>query len=142
VKALTISGNDRRIIYVSNLFGGKTHDYTMMKTEFDTQTTWFNTIDTLADLGFLGANRDYGQNAKIVLPHKKPRNSKNNPAPQLSDEQKHANQAHAKRRVIVEHAIGGMKHFHCLSHRVRNQSMSLIDQFLGVAAGLWNFKIA
>jgi hypothetical protein len=60
----------------------------------------------------------------------------------LSDEQKHANQAHAKRRVIVEHAIGGMKHFHCLSHRVRNQSMSLIDQFLGVAAGLWNFKIA
>jgi len=81
---------------VSNLYGGKTHDYTMMKTEFDTKKTWFNTIDVLADLGFFGAPRDYGAKAKILLPHKKPRKSKNNPSPQLTDEQKRANRVHAK----------------------------------------------
>ncbi len=142
MKALTISGDDRRIIYVSNLFGGKTHDFAMMKSEFDTQEAWFNTIDVLVDLGFLGANREYGEKANILLPHKTPRKSKSNPSPQLTDEQKQANRAHAKRRVVVEHAIGGMKHFHCLSHRVRNQSTSLIDQFLGVSAGLWNFRVS
>ena len=30
--------------------------------------------------------------------------------------------------------------FHCLTHRIRQHSMSLIDQFFGLLAGLWNFK--
>jgi hypothetical protein len=60
----------------------------------------------------------------------------------LTEEQEKANKAHAQKRVVVEHAIGGMKHFHCLTHRVRNQSVLFIDQFLGLGAGLWNFKIA
>lgn len=142
MKALVITQTDRFILYLSHLFGGHTHDYTMMKTEFDIQQPWFNKVTVLADLAFLGVNRDYDEHAKIILPHKKPRKSKRTPFPELTDPQKHANRAHAKRRVIVEHAIGGMKHFHCLTHRIRNQSTSLIDEFLGIAAGLWNFKIA
>ena len=113
----------------------------MLKTEFDTAQPWFSTKTTLVDLGFLGAARDYGKEAKIILPHKKPRKSKNNPSPTLTGTQKIANRAHAKRRVVVEHAIGGMKQFHCLMHRMRNQSIPLMDQFLGLSAGLWNFKI-
>ena len=85
---------------------------------------------------------NYGKTAKIILPHKTPRKSKKNPSPTLTEEQKKANKAHSQKRVAVEHAIGGMKHFHCLTHRVRNQSVSFIDQFLGLGAGLWNFKIA
>ena len=118
------------------------HDYTMMKTEFDVELPWFKKKTMLADLGFLGANKDYGPESKIVLPHKKPRKSKNNPSPALTEEQEKTNKAHAQKRVVVEHAIGGMKHFHCLTHRVRNQSVLFIDQFLGLGAGLWNFKIA
>lgn len=114
----------------------------MMKTEFDVEVPWFTQKPILADLGFLGANKDYGATAKISLPHKRPRKSKNNPSPNLSEKQKKANHAHSKKRVIVEHAIGGMKHFHCLTNRVRNQSVSFIDQFLGLGAGLWNLKIS
>jgi hypothetical protein len=48
----------------------------------------------------------------------------------------------AKVRIFVEHAIGGMKHFHCLTHRIRNQSTSLMNQFFLLSAGLWNVKIS
>ncbi len=137
-----ISGPDRSIAYISHFFGGHVHDYTMMKTEFDAIIPWISKKTVLADLGFLGANKDYGQKAKIELPHKRRRKSKNNPSPTWTEEQKKTNYAHAKRRVTVEHAIGGMKQFHCLTHRVRNQSVSFVDQFLGLGAGLWNFKIA
>jgi hypothetical protein len=112
----------------------------MMKTEFDVKLPWFKKNDA-GRSRILGVNKDYGPKSKIVLPHKKPRKSKKNPSPALTDEQEKANKAHAQKRVVVEHAIGGMKHFHCLTHRVRNQSVLFIDQFLGLGAGLWNFKI-
>jgi hypothetical protein len=127
---------------MSHLFGGHVHDYCMMKAEFDTHLSWFLTVTLLADLGFLGANKDYGAQADIRLPHKKPRKSKNNPSPELTEAQKNENRVHSQKRIVVEHAIGGMKHFHCLTHRIRNQSTSFIDQLLGLGAGLWNFKIA
>jgi hypothetical protein len=60
--------------------------------------------------------------------------------PLHTDIQKQENRAHSKIRVAVENAIGGMKHFYCLTHRIRNHSTELIDQFFGLSAGLWNFK--
>ena len=94
------------------------------------------------DLGFLGADKEYNCAEKILLPNKKPRKSKNNPEPRLTDEQKQENKELSKVRVFVEHAIGGMKHFHCLVHRIRSQSTSTINQFLSLSAGLWNLKIS
>ena len=138
VKSLVISTQDKNIVYISSVYGGCTHDYTMMKECFPTSESWFDKIDALADLGFLGASKDYS--ASISLPHKKPRKSKSNPSPQLTDIQKQENRAHSKIRVAVENAIGGMKHFYCLTHRIRNHSTELIDQFFGLSAGLWNFK--
>ena len=142
IKALAISGQNKRIIYLSQIFGGRTHDYTMMKNDFDPEKPWFFQVTLRADLGFLGADKDYGCLADIRLPHKKPRKSKNNPSPELTQEQKNENRAHSSLRIAVEHAIGGMKRFHCLTHRIRNQSASMIDHFFGLSAGLWNFSIA
>ncbi|MBK1642932.1 hypothetical protein CKO12_13855 [Chromatium okenii] len=95
-----------------------------------------------ADLGFLGLVNDYGFKSDIRLPNKKPRKSKNNLSPELTKQQKIENRAHAQRRIFVEHSIGGMKHFHCLTHRIRSQSNVIMDQFFGLAAGLWNFNIS
>jgi hypothetical protein len=36
------------------------------------------------------------------------------------------NRNHAKTRVPVEHAIGWMKAFHCLTHRIRKAMSALI----------------
>ncbi len=111
-----------------------------MKDTFDIDISWFPNVKVNLDLGFMGADKDYGTN--IFLPHKKPRKSKNNPLPTLTDRQKKENKEHSRSRIVVENAIGGMKAFFCLTDRIRNHSSDLINQFVGVSAGLWNLKIA
>lgn len=112
-----------------------------MKAVFDPARTWFESSTVWLDLGFLGAINDYGNKADICLPHKKPRKSKCNPDPMLTPVQKKANKRQAAIRVVVEHAIGGMKTFHCLMHRIRNHLDHFVDYFFALSAGLWNFKI-
>jgi len=43
-------------------------------------------------------------------------------------------------RVLVEHAIGGMKVFRVLPFRLRNHLKHLADDFIFATAGLWNLK--
>ena len=140
LKSLIISSPHQKIIYLSSIYGGCNHDYSIMKDCFPTTESWFDETDVFVDLGFLGAQKDYG--SAIFIPHKKPRKSKKNPSPQLTDTQKQENRAHSKIRIAVENAIGGMKHFYCLNHRIRNHSVELIDRFFGISAGLWNLKIS
>jgi hypothetical protein len=112
-----------------------------MKQTFNPKLNWFHKVRVWLDLGFQGAVKEYGSKAQIYLPYKRPRKSKKNPDAQLTDAQIKHNRHHAKTRVPVEHAIGGMKTFHCLTHRIRNHSDSLIEYFFWLSAGLWNFKI-
>jgi len=130
------------VLFASPLFGGSVHDHTVLKKLFDPDLSWFKNLTVRLDLGFWGAKKDYRASAHIILPHKKPRKSKRNPAPKLTNKQRKENHQQAKTRVIVEQAIGGLKHFHCLTHRLRNQSTSLMNQLFLLSAGLWNFKIA
>ena len=98
-------------------------------------------IIVLVDLGFQGILSDYeGQN--IFIPFKKPRKSKRNPDPKLTDEQKAVNQALAKIRVLAENAIAGIKRFNILTHPFRNHKAGFDDQVIAIAAGLWNFWLA
>jgi hypothetical protein len=111
-----------------------------MKSLFNTKDDWFSSVKLLLDLGFLGAQKDY-KNANISIPHKKPRKSKNKPNTFLTKNQKEENKSLSKSRVTVEHAIGGMKIFGCISQRIRNHLDILKDSFLLASAALWNFKI-
>ena len=113
-----------------------------MKMIFDSKSAWFHKAKVWLDLGFYGANDHYGDESRMNLPHKKPRKSKNNPEPKLTDAQLKYNRQHARTRVTVEHAIGGMKSFHCLTHRIRNHLDSMIDSIFWLPAGLWNMKIS
>jgi hypothetical protein len=80
--------------------------------------------------------------SRIFFYHSKHHGNQKNPSPELTEEQTKWNREHSKSRVAVEHAIGGMKQFHCLTHRIRNQSSSIIDQFFGGSAGLWSLNIS
>ena len=142
LKALTITTLDRRILFLFCFFAGSVHDYTLMKMVFDPKSPWFYKTQVWLDLGFYGADKDYGEKSKIHLPHKRPRKSRNNPHPQLTAVQVNHNRQHARTRVFVEHAIGGMKSFHCLTHRIRNHLESIIDSIFWIPAGLWNLKIS
>jgi hypothetical protein len=127
---------------VFSFVAGSVHDFALMKQVFDPQFNWFHKVNVWLDLGFLGADKAYGGKSNIQLPYKRPRKSKHNPAPKLTAAQVKHNRQHAKTRVPVEHAIGGMKTFHCLMHRIRNHLDSLIDSLFCIPAGLWNLKIS
>lgn len=105
VKNTIMSTLEQMVLFVGKTFLGATHDYTMLKEEFSTKMDWFKQIIVWIDLGYLGFAKDYIAK-KLNIPFKKPRKSKNNPNPQLTDEQKLHNKAVGKGRVKVENAIG------------------------------------
>ena len=141
VKSLLISDINKYIVFISLVVPGSQHDYALMKKLFDPSKPWFENVETYLDLGFLGASKEYAGKGIIKLPHKRPRKSKNTPHPALTDRQKKENKQHAALRIAVEHAIGGMKHFHCLAYKIRNHLDNLINYFFQVCAGLHNLNL-
>ena len=91
-------------------------------------------VGVWVDLGFMGIKKDYPQ-LDVVMPHK---SSKHHP---LTPDQKADNQTISAGRIVVEHALAGIKRFRCLTDTYRNKSQSLADQFMLVACGLWNYHL-
>jgi hypothetical protein len=113
----------------------------VLKTEFPPELDWFADIAVLIDLGYLGIQTDY-QGEQIQIPNRKPRKSKANPNPALSDEQKTQNKALSQIRIFIENAIAGMKRYNILVDRFRNQRKNFQDDVIAVCAALWNFSLA
>lgn len=134
IKSMIISTLDRRIHYVSRAYVGSTHDYSLLKAEFDPAMSWFEGYQVRVDLGYLGFDKDYPL-AKAFIPAKKPRKA------ELTDEQKMRNKELAKERIYVEHTIGGMKRYDILSNTARIHDIDLYDQMTGTCAGIWNLFI-
>ena len=129
------------IIFLGHTFSGRNHDYTMLKAELPPALDWFVLVQVFVDLGYQGIQSDYaGDN--IHIPHKKPRKSKNNPDPLLTDEQKAENRALSRLRIFVENAIAGIKRYNILVHRFRNHRDDFADQVIAVSAALWNFALS
>ena len=91
-------------------------------------------------MGYLGIEQHY-KIKHCAIPHKKTRTSKNNPVPTLTKSQKKENQSMSKKRIIVEHVIGGMKRYRCLVDRFRNRRIGIEQIVIVLAAGLWNFNV-
>ena len=140
VKNTTVADTDKRILILGKTVPGSQHDYALFKEEFDPQVDWFSSTEASVDLGYQGIQTDYSSPEHLHIPHKKPRKSKKNPDPQLTRQQKRDNRRIGRVRVLVEHAIGGMKTFRVLTIRLRNRLRQLIDGFIFAAAGLWNLK--
>ncbi|MDZ7620938.1 MAG: transposase family protein [Candidatus Competibacteraceae bacterium] len=140
VKNTTVADTDKRILILGETVPGRQHDYALFKEEFDPQVDWFSSTEASVDLGYQGIQTDYSSSEHLHIPHKKPRKSKKNPDPQLTRQQKRDNRRIGRVRVLVEHAIGGMKTFRVLTIRLRNRLRHLIDGFIFAAAGLWNLK--
>jgi hypothetical protein len=92
------------------------------------------------DLGYLGIGKDYTIGT-LNIPHKKPRKSKKNPKPSLTDQQKTENQAIGRIRVCVENSIAGMKRYNILTVKYRGKSIKDFDESIELCAGLWNYKV-
>lgn len=132
----------KRILYLSEPYCGSVHDYKIMKSEFDPGSgIWFDEHGIFVDLGFYGIEKDYRIN-QLHIPFKRPkRKSKKDPKIEFSEEQKCHNKSVSKTRIIVEHAIGGLKRYRFLSDRLRCRDANFYSTVAGIAAGLWNFQL-
>ena len=129
-----LSNPRRYVLYLSHCWVGKAHDYRMFKEEFPPALDWFKEFKVRVDVGFPGLEKDYACQ-ELFLPHKKKKKQ------ELNAEQKQENKLLATERIVVEHAICGMKRYRILSDRLRVQDVKLYNVILGVCAGLWNFYL-
>lgn len=141
VKNTVMANACKMILFLGYTVFGSKHDYSLLKTEFPPDQAWFKTFKLWVDLGYLGIKTDY-EAVEINIPHKKPRKSKANPAPTLTDDQKEENRLISRIRVIVEHAIGGMKRFNALVAKFRNHIPDFVDDVAVSAAGLHNLIVS
>jgi DDE superfamily endonuclease len=129
------------MVFLGRTVSGHNHDDHMLRQELPPDLDWCIDMNVLVDLGYLGIQSDYGGD-QIAVPHKKPRQSKKNPSPALSDEQKATNRALSQGRIFIEHAIGGMKRYTILVHGFRNRKAHFEDDAIGICAGLWNLVLS
>lgn len=121
----------RRILFASNWYHGRVHDFTIFKetlARFD-----FGRRTVHVDLGFLGIkSRLVG--GQVFIPHKA---SKNHP---LTPQEKAENTTLARLRVVVENALAKMKSFFVLRIENRMKKKQKLDEAFEICAGLANFK--
>ena len=117
---------------MGRLVPGAMHDFALLKQNFPPDKQWFSNLTVRLDSGFQGFGNTYTC-AKLVLPTKKPRGG------QLTQNKKFRNTQQARKRVVVEHRIGGLKRYRILSDRLRMHNLEQFDVALEVCAGLWNF---
>ncbi|MGI4735319.1 MAG: transposase family protein [Janthinobacterium lividum] len=122
----------RKLIYVGRVVPGSTHDFTLLKQQLPPEKAWFSGLTVRVDSGFQGFAKTYAS-GKLFLPTKKPRGGK------LTKNHKFRNTQQARKRVLVEHSIGGLKRYRILSDRLRMHNLDQFDIALEVCAGLWNF---
>jgi hypothetical protein len=88
----------------------------------------------LKDAGFQGYEPE---GTECVQPLKKPRGKDKS----LSEEDKKQNRVKSQERVVVEHAIGGVKIWRCASEICRSPNYERRNALTWYAAGLHNFRL-
>lgn len=131
-KSVIVSDKKRRILVVTKQKSGRRHD----KRLADKESIFENLpedIDAFADTAFIGEKRVH---KRTYIPQKKPRGRS------LTVQEKEMNTLISSFRVVVEHAIGGIKRYGCMSQKLRNRKPFIDDRFLLLSAGLWNYHLA
>lgn len=131
-KSVVMSDNKRKILIVTKQKSGRRHDKRLADKESVFETIP-DEITVMADTAFTGEARVH---KNLLIPKKKP------PGRKLTWDEKETNRIISSYRVIVEHAIGGIKRYRCMSEKLRNRKPFIDDQFLLLSAGLWNYHLA
>ena len=129
-KNVIVANEKKRILIVTPSKHGRVHD----KRLADKNLLSFripDEVSILADTGFQGLQHLH---PTTLIPKKKPRGGV------LTDADKALNRLISSVRMPVEHAIGGIKRFRCVSDVYRNKN-GFDDRLVNVVAGLWNLHI-
>ena len=126
VKNLILCDKEKRVVFLSDLYEGKTHD----KVIWDALDLELQGRNVLVDLGFHGTEKQ-----EAVLPFKKPKNQ------ELSKHKRLVNQLLAQLRIGVEHAFSGIKRLKIVHHQIRLKTTKVRQQVFRIAIGLYNFRL-
>lgn len=130
-KSVIVVDEKKYVLLLTKTKSGRRHD----KRLADKQALFEGipeSITVWADTGFQGAAK---QHPNAMIPRKA---HKDHP---LTFQEKQENKTIAGLRVVVEHAIGGIKRFRSVADIYRNKKAFMEDRFLRVAAGLWNLHL-
>lgn len=130
-KHLGLSDQDKQILLLTPAKDGSFHDKNILDNSVIAEHIPID-VPIQVDLGFKGMEDEY---ENIEIPIKKPKGK------ELSKEQKAENRAFSGKRVVVEHAFGGMKRYKAAADIYRNRKKDFDDHLMVTAAGLWNFYL-
>jgi hypothetical protein len=133
VKNIVVTTARKRVLVLSDTFLGHTHDKTGANEQaiFDPIP---KEVQVHIDLGFLGVPKEH-PDGLFSISEKKPKGG------ELSSETKAQNREKARRRVLVEHALSGVKRFRAVTDVLRNSLKVFADRLMLVACGLWNLHV-
>lgn len=133
VKNIVVTEERKRVLVLSETLPGSTHD----KTGANEQAVFKPIppeVRVHIDLAFLGVPTERPEGT-FSLPEKKPKGSP------LTDDAKARNRDKARRRVLVEHALSGVKRFRAVTDVLRNSLKGFADRLMLIACGLWNLHV-
>lgn len=133
-KNLIISTRRKRIGFLSQTVPGKEHDFSILKTHAQPRFIPV-TVRQRMDLGFKGYETQFPDHT-VSMPERKPRTR------ELSRTVKERNTRKSHLRVLVEHAIGGVKRLRIVSDVFRNRVKNFDDKVMNISCGLWNYHLA
>jgi len=131
-KSVVVSDKNRKILVITKQKSGRRHDKRLADKD-DIFKQIPKDVAAMADTGFIGSDKDH---KNIFIPKKKPQGR------ELTYDEKETNKIISSYRVIVEHAIGGIKRYRCIAERLRNHKPFIDDTLLLLCAGLWNYHLA
>lgn len=132
-KNLIMSDRKKRIGFLSKTVEGKQHDFSILK-ELSLPEHIPKHIIQRVDLGFKGYQTQYPEHT-ISMPLRKPRTR------ELSKSVKEQNARKSRIRVLVEHAIGGIKRLRITTDVFRNRLKGFDDLAMLISSGLWNYHL-
>jgi len=132
-KGIVVNDEKKRVLILTETVEGKKNDFKIYQEE-RIGDGFPDDIDCYVDLGFQGIEK-VSPKLTLHIPKRKPRGG------ELSVEEKQKNREISSRRILSEHAIGGVKRYAIVSDVYRNHREGFDDKVMLVACGLWNYYL-
>lgn len=131
-KNILMTDATRKILVLTQTKSGRRHDKRLTDKAHLIRTIPAY-VEVGVDTGFQGMQKEH---PNILMPKK---STKKHP---ITTEEKEWNRLISSVRVIVEHAIGGVKRMRSTSDIYRNKIPNTDDLFMLLSAGLWNYHLS
>lgn len=125
-----VVNNKKKILVLTPTKHGRVHDK-KMSDKFSVITTIPNEVSILVDTGFQGIQK---QHPNVFMPKKRSKNY------MFTELDRQWNRLISSTRIVVEHAIAGVKRYKVAADIFRNKN-GLDDIFMEISAGLWNYHL-